>query len=110
MRSFIILGSILAALVGWLFYAAPAHADGGVFQVCPSGRVGVVGGNTSCAFAEIVRAGYYYDGNRFLAYSPVTGQVYAVSCVPGYMANFSDGSSRISVHCFAGDNARVVVW
>ena len=53
MRSFIILGSILAALVGWLFYAAPAHADGGVF---------------------------------------------------------SDGTSRVSVHCFAGDNARVVVW
>lgn len=42
MRSFIILGSILAALVGWLFYAAPADADGGVSQVCPSGHVEVV--------------------------------------------------------------------
>lgn len=109
MRGFLLLGSILAVLVGWLFYAAPAHADG-VFQVCPSGRVGVAGGHTSCSFAEIVRAGYYHDGNAFLAYSPVTGQVYTVRCVPGYIASFSDGTSRVSVHCFAGDNARVVVW
>jgi len=109
MKGFGVLFTILASLVVWLFYAAPARADG-VFQICPSGNVGVMGGHTSCQFAEIVRGGYYHDGNRFLAYSPVTNQVYAVSCVPGYMAYFNNGSSRISVHCFAGNNARVVVW
>jgi hypothetical protein len=30
LKSFIVLGSILAGLVGWLFWAADAHADTGV--------------------------------------------------------------------------------
>jgi hypothetical protein len=45
-----------------------------------------------------------------VAYSPVTGQAYVMSCIPGYTASFSDGSSRVAVKCYGGNDAEVVVW
>ena len=111
----IISGGIaaLAATTGIaVFPAAPAHADDVVFTMCPSGREGVVGGHTTCAFAENVRAVFYASGmsNDFIAYSPVTGERYEMICAGRFPAHFIDGETLISTRCFGGTNAEVVIW
>jgi hypothetical protein len=100
----------LMAATALVSLAAPAHAD--VFTICPDGREGVVGGHTSCVFAANVRNIYYNTGRHwFIAYSPVTGQAYEMTCVEGYTASFIDGSSRIATQCYTDDsNAEVVIW
>jgi hypothetical protein len=110
-----IIGSIAAAVTttgALLFGAAPAHAD--VFTICPSGYEGVVGGHTTCAFADNVRRVFYASGmsRDIIAYSPATGERYEMICVGGYRANFDTGGSLIATQCFGGDNdnAEVVVW
>jgi hypothetical protein len=94
--------------------AAPPPAAGGneVFNICPDGHEGVVGGHTTCAFAANVRQIFYATGmsNHFTAYSPVTGDGYEMTCVGRYPAYFSDGSTKISTRCYGGDNAQVVIW
>ncbi len=89
---------------------APAHAD--VFDMCPDGQEGVVGGHTTCDFADNVRGAFYASGrlNDFVAYSPVTGERYEMSCEAGYSAHFSNGAVVNSTRCFGGDNAEVVIW
>jgi hypothetical protein len=100
---------------------APSHSDSGplalppntdVFNICPDGHEGVVGGHTSCAFAANVRQIFYATGmsNNFTAFSPVTGDGYEMTCVGRYPAYFSDGSTKISTRCYGGDNAEVVIW
>jgi hypothetical protein len=76
------------------------------------GHEGVVGGHTTCAFAANVRQTFYATGmsNHFRAFSPVTGDGYQMTCVGGYSAYFSDGSTMISTRCYGGDNAEVVIW
>jgi len=93
----------------WLS-AAPAHAD--VFDMCPDGQEGVVGGHTTCGFAENVRSAFYASGglHNFVAFSPVTGERYEMDCESGYSAHFSNGALVNSTRCYAGDNAEVVVW
>jgi hypothetical protein len=83
-----------------------------VFDICPDGHEGVVGGHTSCAFAENVRRTFYNSGmsNEFTAYSPVTGDAYEITCAGRYPAHFTDGSTLISTRCYGGDNAEVVIW
>ena len=100
----------IAAVITSVTFAAPAHAD--VFDICPDGREGVVGGHTSCDFAENVREVYFGSGQpaHFVAYSPVTGDRYEMDCESGYSARFSDGGVRDSIRCYAGENAEVVVW
>ena len=100
---------------------APSHSDSGplalppntdVFNICPDGHEGVVGGHTSCAFAANVRQIFYATGmaNNFTAFSPVTGEGYEMTCVGRYRAYFNDGSTMISTRCYGGDNAEVVIW
>lgn len=92
----------------------PPSAAGGttVFTICPDGHEGVVGGHTSCAFAQNVRRTFYDSGmaTTFTAYSPVTGDAYGMTCAGRYPAYFEDGSTKISTRCYGGDNAEVVIW
>jgi hypothetical protein len=103
---------VLLALAGpiiALLLAPTAHAD--VFDVCPGGHAGVVGGHTSCTFANIVSQVYFATrSSQFVAYSPVTNQSYVMTCVGSYPAYFTDGSERISTRCYGGDGAEVVLW
>jgi hypothetical protein len=103
-----ILLSLPAALVVAL--APAAHAD--VFDICPGGHDGVVGGHTTCAFADNVQRAFYASGRSpdFLAYSPVTGERYEMSCEGMYPAHFRTGEVVKSTLCYAGDNAEVVIW
>lgn len=89
----------------------PAAGGSDVFTICPDGHEGVVGGHTTCAFAENVRRTFYATGmSNFTAYSPVTGDAYEMTCVGRYPAYFTDGSMLISTRCYGGDNAEVVIW
>lgn len=103
--------TLLAVPVLAVALAAPAHAD--VFTMCPDNREGIVGGHTSCAFAENVRKSFYLLGmpTNFVAYSPYTGNSYDVMC-DSHMttASFVTGEVLRSVRCFAGDDAEVVIW
>ena len=92
-----------------LALAGPAHADG-VFDICPSGHTGVMSGTpTSCAFADNVHDAWHsQQSNPVTAYSPVTGQYYTMTCVPG-------NSTVSGIHvdgwtCYGGNNAQVVLW
>lgn len=86
-----------------------AHAD--AFIECPSGMSGIATLVTSCPFADNVRRSYFAQGGPMVvAYSPVTGQVYIMDCVSGYTANFTNGTARVAVKCFGGNDAQVVVW
>lgn len=104
------LGLILASL--GIALAAPAHAD--VFTMCPDTHEGVVGNHTSCAFAANVRATYYGSGmaSGFVAYSPVTGERYVMSCDTAmHPAQFSTGETLNSIRCWNLDEtAEVVIW
>ncbi|MDI3312958.1 MAG: hypothetical protein QJR12_01335 [Mycobacterium sp.] len=90
--------------------APPAKAD--VFVPCPDGLEGVVGGHTTCEFAENVRAAFFACGgcHHFPAYSPVTGELYEMDCEGLYRAYMADGEVLTSTHCYAGENAEVVIW
>jgi hypothetical protein len=92
--------------------ALPPPGGTHVFDICPDGHEGVVGGHTSCAFAANVRRTFYATGmsSNFTAYSPVTGDAYEITCAGRYSAHFTDGSTLTSTRCFGGDNAEVVIW
>jgi hypothetical protein len=93
---------------------APAESASRTFVICGDGREGVVGGHTSCLFAENVRRAFYAadDGANIVAFSPVTGERYEMTCAAGYRAHFNDGSQRVATRCVGGDDdsAEVVVW
>jgi hypothetical protein len=80
--------------------------------MCLSGNQGVVGENTTCAFAENVQRAFYASGmsNHFIAYSPATGGRYEVTCMGAATPPISSGETLISTRCYAGDNAEVVIW
>lgn len=108
LRALLVVGALGVAAIGSV--APPAHADSG-FIVCPSGLSGIASTVTSCPFADNVRRGYFAHGSSSIAaYSPVTGQVYDMSCVPGFIAHFDDGETKTAVNCFGGIDAAVVVW
>ncbi len=88
------------------------HAKADVFDRCPYGPEGVVGGHTSCAFAENVAQAFFACGmcHHFPAYSPVTGERYEMDCEGMYPAYMADGEMLTSTRCYAGDNAEVVIW
>lgn len=104
------LAGTLAAGAAALGLSAPAHAD--VFDICPDGHEGVVGSHTSCAFASDVREAYFATGQsmQFVAYSPVTGDSYVMTCVGRYQAHFTNGAVVTSTHCYGGNGAEVVIW
>jgi hypothetical protein len=93
---------------------APGQVSPQTFVICGDGREGVVGGHTSCLFAENVRRSFDAadDGADIVAYSPVTGERYEMACTAGYRAHFNDGSERVATRCVGGDNdsAEVVIW
>lgn len=103
-------GAVLgASLAATLFVAPAAHADD--FTMCPDGHEGVVGGHTSCDFAQNIRTGYFRWGIHFNAYSPATGSWYEVNCDPTLKpALFQGGATVNSINCYASSNAEVVVW
>jgi hypothetical protein len=110
-----IMGGLAAlAVAGGIAVAAPAHADF-VYDVCPSGRDGVVTGSaTSCPFADNVRR-EYFDSPYMLveAYSPVTGEVYRMDCRHNDVLSFSDGTQHTGIRCEGGrpwGSAQVVIW
>jgi hypothetical protein len=92
----------------WGHGATPAHVTTGSNEVVYASTYGGSGGascgdglsvgpNTTCAFAESVRSAYESDGpGTVVAYSPVTGQTYVMSC-----------SSGPSVVCTGGNDASV---
>ncbi len=53
------------------------------FKLCPSGLSGAASEDTSCAFADNVRAAWYSTpGSTVMAYSPVTHVSYLMTCAP----------------------------
>lgn len=71
------IGALLAC--GALWASQKAHAE--YFDVCPSGLSGVASGDTSCAFADNVRAAFYWQPSwTVIATSPVTGKFYTMQC------------------------------
>lgn len=98
--------------------AAPAHADVWDFDTCPSGHEGVVDGSpTTCPFAENVRDAWYADGqplgSPFVAYSPVTGGRYVMTCYGKDATDFGSGGPSIpSTRCVDSPDTgvKVVIW
>ncbi|HYO04246.1 MAG TPA: hypothetical protein VET27_21205 [Mycobacterium sp.] len=79
-----------------------------MFDICPSGHTGVMSGTpTSCAFADNVHDASQ-RGNPVTAYSPVTGQIYSVTCLPGEAT--VSGIHVDGWTCYGGNNAEVVLW
>jgi Glucodextranase, domain B len=78
-------------------YTPPAVTHSGYWGEKSCGGDLAVGPNTTCAFAENVRAAYESDGaGTVMAYSPVTKRTYAMSC-----------SSDNPVLCTGANNASV---
>lgn len=89
---------------------APSPPEG-TFAICPSGHSGVATTVTSCAFADSVRRAYLIQGGPDVqAYSPVTGDTYAMEYIGGFTAHLSDGEVVQAVRCTGGNNAVVVMW
>lgn len=103
-------GVVIGALTtGGIAFSAPASAE--EFEVCPDGHEGVAEGRTTCAFAENVRSAYLnQSGPLYNAYSPVTGEMYAMQCQGGFTANLIGGARVDSVRCVGGDDAVVILW
>lgn len=105
------LAALTAALVAPLVLAAPAHADS--VLVCSPGA-GVATTNTSCPFATSVHDAYFRQGQPAypVAVSPVTGQVYTLSCQRGLTITMNQWpwNTANAVRCTGGVNAVVWLW
>ncbi len=78
-RVLIVAVVVLVAALGALWASQRANAE--TFDVCPSGLTGVATPDTSCAFADSVRAAFYWQpGWTVIATSPVTGKFYTMQC------------------------------
>ncbi|QBP30249.1 hypothetical protein KDW77_gp35 [Mycobacterium phage Pinnie] len=78
-RVLIVAVVVLVAAVGALWASQRANAEW--FDECPSGLSGVATPDTSCAFADNVRAAFYWQpGWTVIATSPVTGKFYTMQC------------------------------
>ncbi|QFG10115.1 hypothetical protein PBI_LEMURIA_35 [Mycobacterium phage Lemuria] len=72
-----VLVLVLALAALW----ASSDAKAETFDVCPSGLSGVATPDTSCAFADSVRAAFYWQPSwTVIATSPVTGKFYTMQC------------------------------
>lgn len=83
-----------------LFLLGTGTAKADVFDVCPSGHEGVVGGHTSCPFAYNVGRAFDACGmcSNFVAFSPVTGERYEIVCAGLYPAHFTNGQVLTATH------------
>lgn len=78
-----LIAVLALALSMALGLAAPAQAQEYI-EYCPSGLSAVATTDTSCAFADnVFRAWYSQPGSTVYAWSPVTQQVYTMTCSPG---------------------------
>ncbi|MDQ1306029.1 MAG: hypothetical protein QG671_1861 [Actinomycetota bacterium] len=81
MRTFFGAALLGATLAAGLFLAPLSSAD--EFSLCPSGLTGVATEDTSCAFADNVRAAWMAKpGAAVAAFSPVTQQSVTMQCAP----------------------------
>jgi hypothetical protein len=95
--------AVPALIAGAIVSAPPAQAD---TVMCPDGQEGVIG-PTTCEFAQNVRAAYYGSGSTntvtgaisLVAFSPITGERYDMTCVSEHPA-----------YCTGGSDAEVVVY
>ncbi|QFG06038.1 hypothetical protein KDW75_gp36 [Mycobacterium phage Mercurio] len=91
--------------IGALWFAGHAKAE--TFDVCPSGLSGVATPDTSCAFADSVRAAFYWQpGWTVIATSPVTGKFYTMQCSRTYTDVFSWSNPK---RCFGVNDAGAVL-
>lgn len=109
-KIYMFCAGVLTALA-MIAMASPAHADN-EFVMCDDGHEGVVGHHTTCAFAANVRRTFYATGQarQFIAYSPATGQAYAMDCGSITPVHFVNGVTVNGIRCYGGDDAEVVVW
>ena len=86
-------GGVAAMMLG----GGTAHAE--PFDTCPSGISGVATADTSCEFADNVsRAWYGQPGTAVLAYSPVTGLVYTMTCAPAWTTRWYEAKRCVGVN------------
>lgn len=80
--------------------AAPV-ANAEDFTVCPSGRTGVATEDTSCAFADSVRAARSAQpGSVVTAFSPVTQQSYVMQCAPTVTSFWSSSERCVGTNSY----------
>ncbi|AKF14536.1 hypothetical protein SEA_CAMBIARE_34 [Mycobacterium phage Cambiare] len=85
-RVLIVAVVVLVAALAALWASQQAKAD--TFTTCPSGLSGVATADTSCEFADSVRASFYGQlGWNPIAYSPVTGKFYTMQCARAWTTN-----------------------
>jgi hypothetical protein len=95
-----------AAVTAMLLTAAPAQAD--VFDLCPSMQSGVATPDTSCVFADSVRASWYTQpGRTVFAHSPKTGLMYTMQCDSTWTNFWPEAKRCYGVNSFG---ARLVVY
>lgn len=108
----LLAGCLLAVGIGASVSVPPAGATEPVY-VCPGGVSGVATTVTSCQFAQNVRASYFEQGQgRYIqAYSPVTGDMYDMSCVPGMSITLNSWPwEAVAARCAGGSDAVVWIW
>jgi hypothetical protein len=93
---------VLAALAVVAGLAAAPTANAEDVNICPSGMTGVATADTSCAFAENVRAAWYAQppGAVVTAYSPVTQQTYTMQCAPTVMDSWPQAQRCSGVNSY----------
>lgn len=102
----------VAAAVGALATVGTGYAKADIpFRTCPGDTVAIVAGSpTTCEFAYNVKWAYYAHPQTYIqAYSPVTGETYAMSCQTGYIATLENGWQKRGVLCLGGRGAAVIV-
>jgi hypothetical protein len=112
MKKILAVAGIGAALAAGALVGPGTASAADTFTMCPTQHQGVIGDHTSCVFAENVQRAFYASGrsSEVIAYSPVTGERYVMSCVGGYTAHFAGGGSAVAFRCDGGDDASVVIW
>ena len=83
--------ALLFIVAGVFLGAASAKADTEDLWTCPSGISAVATADTSCPFADnVAQAWYNQPGNTVFAYSPVTDQVYKMTCAPAWTSGWGE--------------------
>ena len=77
----VLIVAVLVLVMALAALWASSRAGAETFDVCPSGLSGVATPDTSCAFADSVRAAFYWQPSwTVIARSPVTGKFYTMQC------------------------------
>lgn len=77
----VLIVAVVVLVAGLAALWASSRANAEYFTECPSGLSGVATADTSCGFADNVRAAFYWQpGWTVIATSPVTGKFYTMQC------------------------------